>query len=275
MKAPFPHLLVLAFTGALAAENPDFAPAIVPLTVTDGVPVVSKFRFVPPAEPAPGPEIHAVSAVVRDLGTYRLTIARGNPSTLPDIPPPAPKKESLETPFLTKPETTSINVCLGVTIYDNSFSCLRWSDPRSKEQFEAWCAWDWELLAGVKELAGDRVRITIICLPVIIDTGRTGRFTPRKLPEPPALSPDSFLITVGSPASALGDSFLSAWQAHLKAHRSALEAALAARKKVAADAAAWRAANNPAAPRDATIWIRPHRGSRYLLEDQDGKEAVR
>ncbi len=271
MKPPFLPALVAALVLPVSAQTSGLR-ADSPLRVADAVPDPAAIRFIPPPPPEPAPEIPAVSATVRDYGTHRVTIARGEPSTRPDIPPPPPRIFTSPNTQFEAPDIDFLSIFAVVTIYDHALSHLKWTDTRSGESFEAWCAWDWELVSPIGELTAEKLRCSVFCLPHSVDTKRD---LPVGIPKPvipahPELAPDTFAITAGNAAAPLGDAFLEAYRSHLVENRPALEAALAARKRAAADAAAWRAAHPPV-PQDTTIWLRPHRGSRYL----DGKEAAR
>ncbi len=264
MRFPFlptsAFLLALALLPSRAAEP---IPAAGPLQVADGVPDPSLIHFTPPAPPPPAPDIEVEARSVLQAGSHRLDLLRGAPSELPDLPEPVAAEARIGLPSLSEhPTTATVTLGLSVVIYDHQLSHLRWRDPRNGEVFEAWCAWDWELVSPIGQLTGDRFDCIILSTPEIVITTHPGR-PQAAIPSHPQLAPGTFQLVSGSADSPLGAAFLEAYRRHLSANRPQLEAVLAARRQAAADAAAWREAN-PGTVRDSTVWLRPHRGSRYL-----------
>ncbi len=202
--------------------------------------------------------------------THTITLVRGAPSTLPDIPPPPPPVERPAT-FTFPPQHPSFIVGFSVTIYDGWLSHVEWRDPQTKEQFEAWCGWDWNLLAPMQEVSCNRVTYHLFFSPWNIDTTQVHPvFGQRTVPEHPEVAADQFVLVEGTAVeSDAGSPLLEAIQRYCVANRSGLEAMRAAREQYRLDAEAWKKAN-PEKPRDYTIVLRPHRGSRYLK----GREPV-
>ena len=92
-------------------------------------------RFTPPPPPKPLPAIPVEASAVIRKPTHTITLIRGAPSTLPDIPPPPPPVERPAN-FALPPQHPSFIVGFSVTIYDRSLSHVKWHDPQTKEQLE-------------------------------------------------------------------------------------------------------------------------------------------
>jgi hypothetical protein len=239
------------------------------LVVRSGTIDPSAIRFVPPAPPEPLPPvpIQKVTAVHRP--THTITVVRGTPSTLPDLPPVPEPRELPPAPFL-EPGPPHYLLGLSVTIYDRTFSHLKWQDPVTKEHLEAWCGWDWGLVAPMQEVSSDNVTYSVFFSPWRIDTTRLGPLAKqRPVPDHPNVAPGEIVFTAGPGDAMAGRAFLEAVRDYCAEHRAELEAMEAAREKYRADADAWKAAN-PNRPRDHTIILRPHRGSRYLQPAMEG-----
>ena len=239
--------------------------------MTDRLEVVSgpldptAVRFTPPPPPKPLPEIPVEASVVVRKPTHSITQIRGAPSTLPDIPPPSPPPEQPAN-FSFPPRRPNFILGLSVTIYDRSLSHVKWQDPQTKERFEAWCGWDWNLLAPMQDVACNRVLYHLFFAPWIIDTSKAGRLWGRRVvPEHPKVEADQFVLVEGAADAATGTPLLEAVQRYCIANKPHLEAMRAARDQYRADAEAWRKAHPPQ-PQNHTIVLRPHRGSRYLKD---------
>jgi hypothetical protein len=170
---------------------------------------------------------------------------------------------------------TSFLVGLSPTVYlrqGRPFTHIRWRDPGGGGEMEAWCAWDWTLLPSMFEVSGERLELDMLSVPRVVDLDKLAA-TPRRVPLPavPWLDADSFDITRGDPDAVSGRELLAAIRRHVVTHRDTLAAVRAAQARVQAEAAAWKR-DHPERPRDRTVILRPHRGSRYLRND-DGKEA--
>jgi len=105
-------------------------------------------EFVPPPPPKEVPAIKVEATTTRTLPTHQITVLRGDASTLPDIPPPPEPKPFVQGP-VGEPHYL---LSFGATVYDHRISHVRWYDPRTEKQFEAWCGWDWTLLSPMPEI---------------------------------------------------------------------------------------------------------------------------
>ncbi len=234
----------------------------------------SKIRFTPPPPPEPAPDVPlAIRSSVRKA-THLLTLGRGEPSTLPDIPPPPAPRQIEATSFPIHETKREFFLGLSATVYLNAgrpFTRVLWRDPETREDLEAWCAWDWSLLAPMFEVSGDEVAYSLIFAPLVIDLDRRDTaVSETPVPNLPDLESGRFVITKGNPDAASGSGFLAAVRRYLFANRERLTEVRAARERVRAEKEAWDAAN-PWQPRDHMIVLRPHRGSRYL-ETAEGEE---
>lgn len=216
--------------------------------------------FVPPPPPKAVPPIRVEATTTRRFPTHRVTVLRGEASTLPDIPPPAQPRPHAP-PSVGESGTY---LSFGVTVYDHRLSHARWHDPRTGRRFEAWCAWDWTLLSPICELkVGGRVGMFhVFAWNIDTDEGARsdGEF---KMPAHPGLEAHAFAITEGDPDDADAVLILGALRDYYLEHEDRLLLIRQAGEEYQAAAAAWHAANPPR-PRDHTFWLRPHRGSRYL-----------
>ena len=152
-----------------------------------------------------------------------------------------------------------------MTVYDGELSHLHWRDPQTKEELEAWCGWDWGLIAPMQELSSDQVAYNLLFYSAHnVDTSqRDSRGSRQTVPDHPSVAVDEFVITEGKADSPSGKGFLEAVQRYCVVNRAGLERMRTAREQYRAEAEAWKKAN-PEKPRDYTIVLRPHRGSRYL-----------
>lgn len=220
-------------------------------------------EFIPPPPPKEVPAIKVEAATTRTLPTHQITVLRGEASTLPDIPPPPEPKPSVpgsvgEPHYL---------LSFGATVYDHHISHVKWYDPRTEKQFEAWCGWDWTLLSPMPEIVlGERVS-SFHLFASNIDTEAMRRFGHEfRMPEHPELVEGAFSITKGDENDAEALKALIAIRDFYLKHKERLGQIRQAREEHQAAAAAWHAAHPPR-PKSHTFWLKPHRGSRYLKEE--------
>jgi hypothetical protein len=110
--------------------------------------------FIPPPPPKKVPPMKIEAMTTCKMPTHQITVIRSEASTLPDIPlPPEPK------PFVQGPVgEPRYLLSFGASVYDHRISHVKWYDPRTKVNFEAWCAWDWTLLSPFPEIKiGERI----------------------------------------------------------------------------------------------------------------------
>jgi hypothetical protein len=220
-------------------------------------------EFVPPPPPKDIPVIKIEATTTRTLPTHQITVLRGDASTLPDIPPPPEAKPFVQGP-VGEPHYL---LSFGATVYDHRLSHVRWYDPRTEKQFEAWCGWDWTLLSPMPEIIlGERVS-SFHLFASNIDTAVARRFGHEfKMPDHPELIEGAFSITKGDESDAEALKALAAIRDFYLSHKERLGQIRQAREEYQAAAAAWHAANPPK-PENHTFWLKPHRGSRYLKEE--------
>jgi hypothetical protein len=223
--------------------------------------------FIPPPPPKEVPPMKIEAATTRKLPTHQITVIRSEASTLPDIPlPPEPK------PFVQGPVGEPHHLLsFGASVYDHRLSHVKWHDPRTKENFEAWCAWDWTLLSPFPEInIGERIS-TFHLFASNIDTDRRLRFGKGwEMPEHPQLEEHAFAITKGNTNDAEAIRILGTLRDYYIKHKDRLVLMQKAREEYQAAAAAWHAAHPPK-PQSHAYWLKPHRGSRYLKQEGDAQ----
>lgn len=265
-------LFLIGFAFAVGAQDLQGPPADDSKpTVTDGagsgagegLPDPMAIRFVPPPPPKPIPPIDVKAQSVKRLPSHRITVLRGEPSTLPDIPqltPPAKAPVMME--FVSQPSHYLIP--LSATIYNQSLSHLTWRNVKTGESFEAWCGWDFSLLAPMHTLKGQDAIYSLFFSPQHIDTTKPDRFGKRtRIPAHPLVPEEDYILIGGGGRSPAGGELIEALQQFYHVHKTRLEQIRIARKQYRKESAAWHKAN-PRKPQDHTIWLKPHRGSRYL-----------
>jgi hypothetical protein len=219
--------------------------------------------FIPPPPPKKVPQLKVEAATTRKLPTHQITVIRSEASTLPDIPlPPEPK------PFVQGPTgEPRYLLSFGASVYDHSISHVKWYDPRTKENFEAWCAWDWTLLSPFSEIKiGERVS-SFHLFASNIDTKRHLRFGKEwQMPYHPALENLAFAITKGDAEDVEAIRVLTTLRDYYTKHKERLILIRKAQEEYQAAATAWHTAHPPK-PENHTFWLKPHRGSRYLKEE--------
>jgi hypothetical protein len=213
----------------------------------------------------PAPPIRIDASVTRRAadGT-RLTLQRGEPSTEPDLPPPP-----LPPPFVAPRELTAEEMAsllyqrrhflnLGATIYDHRASVVNWTHPDTGALYQALCGFDLGLLAGIGSFIHEEETYQIFLAHSHIDTPVVRRF----IPLAPDVPDGAILITRGDPNDIIGTAPVVILHQLITAEKDRLEAYQQARLEYQRAYQAWHAANPPV-PRDQTIILRPHRGSRY------------
>jgi hypothetical protein len=255
VRAYFPAALLLFFALSLQAQNQVPTEA----EIDKELPIPSS-DFVPPPPPKEVPRMEVEATASRDMGTHRITILRGEASTLPDIPPPPEPK-----PFIPVPAgEPQYLLSFGTTVYDHRLSHVTWYDPRSKQHFEAWCAWDWTLLCPLPRINQANQMGAFSLFASNINTGRHLRFGKEfVMPEHPMLEDLAFSITKGDPDNADANRILTDLRDYYTRHKDRLLAIREAREDYQKNSDAWHAANPPK-PENHTYWLKPHRGSRYL-----------
>ncbi len=219
--------------------------------------------FIPPPPPKEVPPLKVEARTTRKLPMHQITVIRSEASTLPDIPPPPEPKPFVEGP-VGEPHYL---LSFGASVYDHRLSHVKWYDPRTKANFEAWCAWDWTLLSPFPEIKlGERVS-SFHLFASNTDTAQRLRFGRGwEMPEHPQLEDLAFAITKGDTNDVEAIRILATLRDYYVKHKDRLVLIQKAREEYQAAAAAWHAAHPPK-PENHTFWLKPHRGSRYLKEE--------
>ncbi len=228
--------------------------------------------FRPPAPPVEKriPAMRVDSAVtVPTKNSRSLTILRGEASTLPDLPPPPPAPPKVE-PRDPTPEEIARRIWhhrhdlnFGATIYDHKISVINWTDQVSLVRYEAVCGFDIGLLAGVGTFVHSGEKYSFSLMHSHYDTTWERRLTRRWKIAVPEVNPGEIRITKGDAEDAIAIAPLTIIKEIIAAETPRLLVYQAKRETYFAASAAWHKAN-PVQPRDETIWLKPHRGSRYL-----------
>lgn len=225
------------------------------------LPDPSSIRFVPPPPPAEVPAITVRGSTVAEFPTHRISILRGEPSSLPDVPAP----KSAEVTKVARVPIGGVERDFQLSIsgftYDKGISRVEVWNPFTKTRHIAWCGWDVSLLAPYHQIPFQGKLRTLHLMVAAVDTSkwRNGSAFLRGKTDP-VPAPGEILVPDGDVF--VTDLLTSLKDLHLR-NRPKLEAIRAAAEQSRADAAAWHAANPPQ-PQDHTIWLKPHRGNRYL-----------
>ncbi len=220
--------------------------------------------------------IEAATAVSTANGRT-LTILRGEPSRLPDIPPRP------EPPLLVLRERTPEDLArevyrrrhsiqLSATVYDRRVSIVRWQHPDTREPYEAICGFDVGLLAGIGRFVRNGENYNLMLLHTVIDTQRARNPGLRAFPDHSGVANGSIRFMKGDPENLLGATPIHLIEELLANEKTRLETFQADLERYRDARKAWEKAN-PVPPRDETFWIRPHRGSRYLAQLVPAKDA--
>ncbi len=230
-------------------------------------------EFTPPAPAAPkelpAMRIDAATTVPAAHGKT-LTIIRGEASTLPNLPPKTEPK-----PVVQRQRTTDdlaretyrrrhfLN--LGATVYDRRASVIRWNHPDTNEAYEALCGFDISLITGLGRFARGGENYSVMLIHTRIDTTRPRKFPLPNLPDLSSVTENSITYLKGDPSDAIGTAPVTLVKELITHEKTRLQIFQADLARHHAARAAWEKAH-PEPPRDETIWIRPHRGSRYLAD---------
>ncbi len=280
MKSLLRKLLVAASLGAASAATAGdpIASGMSPIASIPDSLAVREFTPPVPVVPkqVPAMRIDAATTVPAAHGKT-LTILRGEASTLPDLPPkPEPK------PVVQRPRTAddvaretyrrrhSLN--FGATIYDRRASVIRWNHPDTNEPYEALCGFDIGLIAGLGRFVRGGENYSVMLMHSRIDTTRSRKIPLPNLPDLAAVTADSITYLKGDPADAIGTAPVTLVKELIANEKTRLQIFQADLASHQAARAAWEKAH-PEPPRDETIWIRPHRGSRYLADPKPEARA--
>jgi hypothetical protein len=232
----------------LSAETPQDDTQSATLRLPDP----ASIRFTPPPPPKDVPRMSVKGSTTADFGTHRITILRGEPSTLPDIPKPPPPVETTLEISSAPAEHVRFLLISGSTFGDNLSHVEIWN-PVTHTRHTAWCGWDVSLIAPIHEITYQG-KVHAILMGV-----GSADITKAKGPGV-EVKPGSILVPDGDEYTA---SILTSLRETCLANLSQLRKIKAAREQYQKDSDEWKAANPPRS-QNHTIWIKPHRGSRYL-----------
>jgi hypothetical protein len=253
------QILPLISISFLAAE-----PAIEAVEISDKLPDPSSIRFTPPQPPKQVPPLQVKGSTTADFGTHRIAILRGEPSNLPDIPGPQAAAPPVAPPA--KIADSGFHLSIGGTVYDGNLSKLNVWNPKTRTHHSAWCGWDVSLLAPFHQITVGG-KIGSLMLPVwhvnTVGSQRPGKST--EIPAHPQVEPGAIVVPDGDEFTS---DILIALRDHYQKNLTRLKEIREAQDQQRRDAAAWHAAN-PTQPQDHTIWLKPHRGSRYLSTESN------
>jgi hypothetical protein len=236
-------------------------------------------RFVPPesAPPKEIPVMRVESSVAVEKHGKRLTILRGEPSTLPDIPIPvppeplSPEQIAARAAFaasLPKPVQLNLHGMVLEREAGGNVSILHWTHPKDpRNAYQATVGLDIGVfsLVGNFQHQGRPHRLHLFSSRVPAAAYQRWRGVEATFLE---VENSSFLITRGNPDDPVGMAPLLALISLYAAEKDQLIAGFEKLQQNQREAAAWHKANPQPEPAEYTLWLRPHRGSRYL--DQKG-----
>jgi hypothetical protein len=99
------------------------------------------------------------------------------------------------------------------------------------------------------------------------DTGNFRAAVAKMFPDLPEVPTDAITFTKGNPKDPVGTAPITLIKELITSEKSRLITYQEKLRIFQQDAAAWEQAH-PVLPRDETVWLRPHRGSRYLADPQ-------
>lgn len=243
------------------------SPLLVPLAggqviAEETLPIPSN-KFIPPPPPKEVPPMVVKASTVTPSPTHKITLIRGEASTLPDIPPP-PISQSFVPGRESEPHYL---ISIGASVYDHSLSHVTWTNPETKESFEAWCGWDFTLLSPIPQIEIGENFSYFHLSACNINTDKKQRFGSKsEIPSHPKVHADDFAISMGNATNPQAQLLLTTLRDYYLRHKPRLILIKKAQEEYQAAAAAWYAANPPK-PENHTFWLRPHRGSRYLTKE--------
>jgi hypothetical protein len=228
------------------------------------LPDPASIRFTPPPPPKEVPTMSVKGSTTADFGTHRITILRGEASTLPDIPKPPPPVEQSREVALEPSEPHYVFFISGSTDGD-SLSRIIVSNPITGTQHEAWCGWDVSLIAPFQEITHEGKSHSLFMGVGRVDSLENPDAATSKRPD---VKPGSILVPDGDEYTA---AILTSMRDACYKNMPRLLELKAAREQYQKDSDAWKA-DHPPRPQNHTIWLKPHRGSRYLQKTTDDQQ---
>ena len=249
-------------------------------------PVILQSLEVPAFVPPPAKERKEVEVAGIAEATVRtttangrtFTIVRGAPSTKGELPEPAvqttknvvdaepPTAERRERIAAAWREQRRHSIVFGATVYDEKVSRVHWQDPVSGEVYEAWCGFDLALLESIGEIAVDGKVRPLLVIPTRVDSAVLARLSGGRAAVDPVvgtIAPGEIRVIAGDAGNRGALESLRLLRTLIDNEKERLTVYQQQRREYQAAREAWRAAH-PEEPRDHTLLLRPHRGSRYL-----------
>jgi hypothetical protein len=228
-------------------------------------------EFTPPAPVVPKqvPARRVDASVTLPTASGRtLTVIRGEASTLPDIPEPPQPRASV--PRLRTAEDLAREAWqrrhtlqMGATVLDHRISVVRWQHPDTGEDYEAVCGFDIGLLAGTGRFVRDGEDYLLMLMHSNYSTRNFRNLAAQLFPKLPEVTAGAIVFTKGNSQDAVGIAPITLLQELIASEKPRLAVYQADRLRHQQAREAWEK-SHPEAPRDETIWLKPHRGSRYL-----------
>lgn len=222
--------------------------------------------FIPPPPPKTVPPMKVEAASASKMSSHTITVLRSDASLQPDLPKQTPHQ--VLSPMRTDVTVPSQFLSFGATVYDGRLSHLQWSDPRSKISYEAYCSWDCSLLAPFSQILVDEKVHYFSIFSSKIDTSKLSAESLKRKGLAPQVAENSYIIVKGDPANQEAKKVLNALTNIYLKNKNQLVLIQKAKEEYQAAANAWHKAN-PSQPQNHTIWLKPHRGSRYLKQGGD------
>ncbi len=267
--------------GSAQTEPPDAAKQVQSTTPHIAA-TLNVSAFAPPAPPfekeVPNMRVDA-SVTVPAGNSHTLTILRGEASDLPDIPAPVVVEQ--RPPRQLSPEELARNTerrrCFlnfSAEVYENGVSILRWRHPDSTESYEAICGFDVNLLAGLAQFTSNGKIYQLSFIPPGVIPIYRRQFSKLPIPKPPEAAPNSVTIIRGNAKDPIGTATATLLRDLIANEKSRLITYQQKRAVYHQAAAEWEKAHPPVL-RNETVWLRPHRGSRYLGNPTPEKGTTR
>jgi hypothetical protein len=241
--------------------------------------------FIPPETKVPEemPPVLVEAAVWNRMKNGKvLHLARAVPSQLPDL---AIVREELArnssvasgelglSGVIGTTETRQRFLLLGATVIDSSESHITWIDADGKSR-EALCGFDVSLLAGITNFRAGITDYSLLLMHGNHDSRRDGKFIPDAFADR-RVKPGEIILGPGVDAESDGLPLdLALIRDLIAREKPRLELYQKARAERLDAELRWLD-TNPVLPRDETIQLRPHSGSRYLSKANDADTQVK
>jgi len=285
LMKPIPLVLLAVFVASASLRSQD-APIVVPPDLTPEQTTYIPSSLVVPAFTPPAPIVQKPLPVIRVDATNRvrgkngclITSQRGEASTEPDLPTPAPAATPVGTPELTAAEIARMKweqrhrFNLGATVYDHQVSKVQWTDPETHEFYEALCGFDIGLLAGIDRFVHEGEHYQFLLLHSDVETAKIRRLAGAQVAQALEIPAGDILITKGNASDVAATAPIRIIKKLINSEKQRLIAYHAAREQYGRQAVAWNAAHPPV-PHDEIFVFRPHRGSRYLPNPQPANQG--